>query len=111
MNDEHPELQVIEIDARDLQAMLESPDPPFLLDVREDWEVAGGQIPGAVHIPMNLLSDRLGELPRDRRIVVYCAVGQRSYMVAEYLLYQGFKDAANLDGGIMAWAEMGRGAP
>jgi rhodanese-related sulfurtransferase len=106
MDNEQPEIKVPEIDAQQLKEMLGSPEPPFLIDVREDWEVSRGVISGATHIPMNLVSDQMDELPRDRKIVVYCAAGARSYAVAEYLLYQGFKDVINLDGGIMAWAEL-----
>src|SRR5574341_915512 len=105
MDDEQAEIRVTEINAQQLTDMLKSPKPPFLLDVRENWEVARGMINGASHIPMNSVPDRLGELPRDREIVVYCAAGVRSYVVAEYLLAQGFEDVMNLDGGIEAWAQ------
>ncbi len=105
MDDEGPEIQVPEINARQLKEMLESLDPPFLLDVRESWEVARGAISGATHIPMNSVPRRLDELPRDRMIVVYCAAGVRSYAVAEFLLMQGFHEVLNLDEGIGSWGQ------
>jgi NADPH-dependent 2,4-dienoyl-CoA reductase/sulfur reductase-like enzyme/rhodanese-related sulfurtransferase len=76
------------------------PNGEFLLDVREDKEVAGtGLLENAAHIPLGELRDRLGELPRDRRIVVYCQKGQRGYLAARALKGSGFEDVANLRGG------------
>jgi len=106
MEDEQPEIQVPEINAQQLKDMIESAAPPFLLDVREAWEVARGIIPGAVHIPMNSIPDRLNELPTDQPIVVYCAAGGRSYAVAEFMLQQGFSQVTNLAGGISAWTQL-----
>jgi rhodanese-related sulfurtransferase len=85
-----------------VQAALAGSQPPFLLDVRERFEWEQVRIPAARHIPMNDVPDRLGELPRDRPIVVFCAHGSRSYGVAHYLREQGFA-ADNLEGGITQW--------
>ena len=98
------ELQVPEINVRQLQDLLAGPNPPQLIDVRENVEVARGMIPGAVHIVMNSIPDRLAEIPRDKPVVIYCATGARSYAVAAYLLENGFADVKNLDGGIVAWS-------
>lgn len=70
----------------------------LLLDVRTEAEYAGGVIPGARNLPLDELRGRLGELPRDRRVVVYCQAGQRGY-VATVLLRQAGFDAVNLSGG------------
>jgi rhodanese-related sulfurtransferase len=76
------------------------PDGEFLLDVRESGEVANfGMLRNAVHIPMGELRDRLGELPHDRKILIYCQKGQRGYLAACALLGSGFKDVVNLRGG------------
>jgi NADPH-dependent 2,4-dienoyl-CoA reductase/sulfur reductase-like enzyme/rhodanese-related sulfurtransferase len=76
------------------------PDGEFLLDVRENSEVAeSGLLAKAVHIPLGELRDRFGEVPRDRRIVVYCQKGQRGYIAACALKGSGFEDAVNLRGG------------
>ena len=72
-------------------------DDTYLLDVREDSEVANGIIKKAVHIPLNTLRSRLDELPRDREIIVYCHSGQRSYFANRILLQNGFK-VKNLSG-------------
>ena len=77
------------------------PNGEFLLDVRENLEVAEtGTLPNAVHIPLGELRDRFGELPRDRRILVYCHKGQRGYLAACALKGSGFEDVVNLRGGI-----------
>lgn len=76
----------------------------MLLDVRSDDEWASGRIPGSVHIPMEHLMERLGEIAD--RVVCVCAVGGRSARVTEYLNVQG-RQAVNLNGGIHGWAEAG----
>ncbi len=101
---EPPTPVVPEISAAELRALLKSPTPPLVLDVREAYELtADGLIPGSVHIPMRFIPNRLSELPRDRPIVAYCGVGARSYYVAEFLLKQGYGEVKNLRGGIIAW--------
>jgi NADPH-dependent 2,4-dienoyl-CoA reductase/sulfur reductase-like enzyme/rhodanese-related sulfurtransferase len=69
-----------------------------LVDVRTPPEYAAGHIPGAVNVPVDELRSRLGELPRDRDLAVYCQVGQRGYLATRILTQSGFP-AANLSGG------------
>lgn len=95
-----PERQVAEV----LAGLVS--DPPFLLDVREPFEWRQVRVPTAMHIPMNDVPERLGELPRGRPILVFCAHGGRSYGVAHYLIEQGFA-ASSLAGGITVWAHEG----
>jgi NADPH-dependent 2,4-dienoyl-CoA reductase/sulfur reductase-like enzyme/rhodanese-related sulfurtransferase len=71
----------------------------FILDVREVEEYKLGKIEGAENIPLNSLRDRLKELPRDRRIIVYCAVGLRAYLACRILSQNGFSEVYNLSGG------------
>ena len=78
------------------------PSPALLLDVRRDDERASGFIPGSIHIPLDQLRARLGELPRDREIVVYCESGQRSYYAARILSQRGFR-VRNLTGSYRTW--------
>ena len=73
----------------------------FLLDVREPVELAVEQVAGAVNIPLGQLRARLGELPRDREILVICRSGQRAYYATRMLLQHGFK-ARNLSGGMLS---------
>ncbi len=74
-----------------------------LLDVREEWELGVASVPDVVHIPMGEVADRLGELDRNREVVVLCRSGRRSLQVANFLQQNGFQ-AVNLAGGILAWS-------
>ena len=84
----------------DMEVALDGPPDAstILLDVRTAQEYAEGHLPNARNVPVDELRHRLGELPRDRRILAYCQVGQRGYIATRILLQQGF-DAANLGGG------------
>jgi len=84
----------------DMEVALDGPpdDRTILLDVRTTKEFSEGHLPGARNVPVDELRDRLGELPRDGRILAYCQVGQRGYIATRILLQHGF-DAANLGGG------------
>ena len=75
----------------------------FLLDVRYPEEVAAGALDGAVNIPLSQLRDRLDEIPRDRRIVVYCQAGQRAYYAYRILVQNGY-EATNLCGGYKTYS-------
>ncbi|MDQ2709746.1 MAG: rhodanese-like domain-containing protein [Actinomycetota bacterium] len=78
------------------------------LDVREADEWAAGHAPSAQHIPMSELSNRLGELTGDQDpLYVICRSGGRSARVVEFLAQQGYP-AVNVDGGMQAWARVGR---
>lgn len=75
-----------------------------LIDVREPDEVAAGSLPGAANIPLGELPNRLTEIDRDRRVVLFCRSGARSASAAEFLVEAGFSDVVNLQGGMIAWA-------
>ncbi len=79
----------------------DSAEQGFLLDVREPVELAVEQAPGAVNIPLGQLRARLGELPRDREILVICRSGGRAYYATRLLLQHGFK-ARTLSGGMLS---------
>ncbi|MGE5360988.1 MAG: FAD-dependent oxidoreductase [Bacteroidales bacterium] len=78
-------------------------DGAFLLDVRQPVELVVESVPDAVNIPLNQLRARLGELPRDREILVICRSAQRAYYATRILMQNGFK-ARNLSGGMLARA-------
>lgn len=88
----------------DMEIALDGPpdESTILLDVRTAKEYAEGHLPGARNVPVDDLRERLDELPRDRRILAYCQVGQRGYIATRILLQHGF-DAANLGGGYRTW--------
>lgn len=74
------------------------PPDALILDVRDDDEFADGHAPGARHIPLPQLRDRLAELPKDQTLHVYCGVGQRAYYAVRLLLQHGYQ-AADISGG------------
>jgi rhodanese-related sulfurtransferase len=82
-------------------------DGVTLLDVRETGEYAVGHIEGAINVPLGSLQANLDRLPRNRPVVAYCAMGERSTSAASILERAGFKDVRNLAGGIRAWRRAG----
>lgn len=72
----------------------------FVLDVRGAGEIenSGKLVPCAVNIPLNDLRGRIGELPRDKNIIVSCASGQRAYYACRILTQNGFGQVYNLSG-------------
>ncbi len=82
-------------------------DDLFLLDVRTLGEYQQARLDGARLIPIDQLVKRLAEVPRNRPILVYCAVGSRSAQVVNYLARRGYPELYNLSGGIYAWAQKG----
>lgn len=92
------------IEVEQLRDMLQSAQPPFVLDVREGWENEMCQIPGNSLIPLAALPNRLAELPKDRPVVVHCHHGGRSARAVAFLQQQGFTQVFNLTGGIHAWS-------
>ena len=87
---------------RDLQ-----PADVWLLDVRDPDEFRKGHVEGAVNIPLGELRGRLEEVPEDRDIWVYCAVGQRAYYATRALLQRG-RSIRNLSGGFRSWRSSAR---
>ena len=94
-----------DITVADLDSSDPIPEGYALLDVREDDEWEAGHAPGAVHIPLGDLPDRVDELP-DEELLVICRSGGRSRRAADWLNQSGF-DAYNVDGGMMSWHRAG----
>ncbi len=94
----------------ELLEKMRSGDEFFLLDVRTPSEHAAQAISGSHLIPLQELGWRLQELPRDKEIVVYCRVGNRSVYASLYLARQGYK-VKNLEGGIVLWNKVGTASP
>ncbi|UUZ90766.1 rhodanese-like domain-containing protein [Paenibacillus sp. P25] len=82
---------------------LEGSKQTVLIDVRELGEFKGGHIQGAKNIPLSQLNRRLGEIPKDRDLLLYCRSGMRSKSAARILMKNGFTRLAHLRGGISAW--------
>jgi len=88
---------------------IQRPNPPVLLDVREEAEFHGelGHIPGARLIPLGELPERAKELSvlKEREIIAICRVGQRSTTAAAILTGLGFERVWNMKGGMLDWNE------
>jgi rhodanese-related sulfurtransferase len=82
-------------------------DGALVIDVREAGEYVAGHVPGAKLMPMGQLPSLVGELPKDRRIYVICASGNRSLSMTSFLVQSGY-DAWSVAGGTSAWASSGR---
>jgi adenylyltransferase/sulfurtransferase len=92
-----------QISAKELKHKLDSGENIFVLDVREPHEYQIANL-GAKLIPLGDLPARLAELDKNREIVVHCKSGGRSQKASEFLAQNGFKNVANLAGGITAWS-------
>ena len=98
------ELEYIpQITAQEL-AELREREPITVLDVREPGELSAGAIENSVRIPLGELPSRIGELDREKLLVVHCKGGYRSSIATSLLRRAGFRDIANLTGGFDAWS-------
>jgi rhodanese-related sulfurtransferase len=80
----------------------------MLLDVRSDREYEQGHIPGAVHVPLADIGDRVKKLKKDKEVVVYCRSGNQSIWAIKRLMGMGYKNLYNLKGGYSAWKRIHR---
>lgn len=78
-----------------------------LIDVRTKQEFKGGHLPNAINIPMDEINARVDEIPKDKTVVLVCASGNRSGMVAGALTKAGYTNIYNLEGGTMTWMRHG----
>ena len=76
-----------------------------IIDVRTQEEWDAGHIPGAIHIPLNEVKERLDEFKSydGQPIVIQCRSGRRSAVAGQILLAAGYSEVSNLTGGILAW--------
>ncbi|MEI6544423.1 MAG: rhodanese-like domain-containing protein [Methylococcales bacterium] len=95
---------VKQLSAIELKNKIQQKENLFLLDVREPHEFQYANITNSILIPLNQIPNRLNELDKDREIIVICHHGMRSQQAANYLIQSGFKNIANLSGGIDAWS-------
>ena len=99
-----------EITATELRDLLDSPTPPYLLDVREEFERAIVAVPGSVLVPSGRFqgpdaADVIAALPTDRPVAVYCKSGMRSQRVVDTLRAAGRDDVLQVTGGVLAWVQ------
>ena len=82
-------------------------DGALIVDVREPNEYTQARAAGAVLLPLGQLNTRFAELPRDRKLLMMCRTGGRSQNATRFLNQQGFENAVNVSGGIVAWHNAG----
>ena len=84
--------------------LAEKKDEVMLIDTRTPEEFSFGTIPGAVNIPLDEMRDRLSEIPADKPVVLFCAVGLRGYLAQRILIGRGYRNTANLIGGYKTYS-------
>ncbi|WP_020613141.1 FAD-dependent oxidoreductase [Sediminispirochaeta bajacaliforniensis] len=86
---------------KELHELIEKKEPNlFLLDVRTPDEYNLGSLPEAVNIPKEEVRTSLDRIPKDKKVVVYCGVGLRAYLVERILKQNGYRDVSILSGGM-----------
>jgi sulfur-carrier protein adenylyltransferase/sulfurtransferase len=95
----------MDITVKELKERMDRGDAPMLVDVREPSESAICRIPGAILIPQGQLAQQLASFDKNQEIVVHCKSGGRSGRAVQYMTQQGFTNARNLAGGILAWID------
>lgn len=81
-----------------------NPSDIMIIDSRTPEEYEFGHIEGAVNIPVDSIRSRLSEIPKDKKIIVYCAVGLRGYLTSRILLQNGYTEVYNLSGGYKTYS-------
>ena len=101
--------QATDISQADLMQRIKVNNTTLILDVRSPEEYAGGHIPGAINIPYDQLSSRLGEIGsyKNKDIVLYCKSGKRAGIAANTLKAAGFGKLLHLEGDMDGWAGKG----
>lgn len=93
-----------EITAKELAKKIKAGEKLNIIDVREDEEVAQGIIPGAMHIPLGKIPERLDEIDKDKHHYMVCRSGGRSGNACAFLIDKGFK-VTNMQGGMLDWVD------
>ncbi|RWR09620.1 rhodanese-like domain-containing protein [Siminovitchia fortis] len=96
-------MEIKTITPDEVKTKLENGETLFLVDVRDDEEVAEGMIPEAVHIRMGEIPEHLDYFDKENDYILICRSGGRSQRVCEYLAASGFPNVVNMTGGMLAW--------
>ncbi len=96
---------VRELTVREIKTLLDSGEEVLLVDIREPNERDLTHI-GGLFFPLMTLADHVNEIPRDKKVILYCRSGRRSYnAVAELQERFGFTNLYNMAGGLLAWSD------
>jgi len=96
-----------DITSTEAKTIMDKKKNAYLLDVRTPDERRQGYISGSVLIPIDMVGKRLAEIPKNRPVIVYCAVGSRSRSVAQALANNGYPEVYNMRDGIYGWYRNG----
>jgi rhodanese-related sulfurtransferase len=100
--------RIKEVTPADVRRMREQQEEFALVDVREDREWNLGHLPGAMHMSRGTLEQKIERaVPRERKVVLYCASGRRSVLAADMLQQLGYTDVASMSTGIHGWVADG----
>ena len=97
------------ISSEEAKAILDSGEDAAVVDVRSLEEYTSGHVPNAIHIPVDEVLSRIGELPGDKRLLFICAAGVRSGLACEMAAAAGLDAEVliNIEDGTPAWIEKG----
>src|SRR5689334_6777773 len=99
--------QIEQVTPDQVQEMQARNEPVVYLDVREPNEWNLGHLPGAVHLPRGNLEGKVeAMIPRDKRVVIYCARGNRSALAALTMKQMGYQHVSSMARGIQGWADI-----
>lgn len=102
---EEARARITEVTTTDVAAARDSGERATYIDVREQNEWNLGRIPGAMFLPRGQLESKIEEVvPRDSRVIIYCARGNRSALAADTLRQMGYENVASMSGGFQQWA-------
>lgn len=105
---EEAKKRIREVTPSEAMQMHEADPGIVYLDVREPMEWNLGHIPGAVLIPCGNLESRIeATIPREKKIIIYCARGNRSALAADTMQQMGYADVASMSQGIIGWVDAG----
>lgn len=101
--------QIKEITPQGLKALIDSKNPLYLIDVRDEDELSTGRIPTAIHLSKGIIERDIEKLISNPEapIVVYCSGGFRCALVAQNLQAMGFTNVSSLDTGLQGWINAG----
>lgn len=97
----------VDMNSAQAKGLLAKNGKTFLLDVRTPDEYRQAHLRGALLIPLGELERRVREVPKDRPVLVYCAVGARSSSAASFLGSKGYREIYNMSDGIVGWYRNG----
>ncbi|MFM8570377.1 MAG: rhodanese-like domain-containing protein [Pirellula sp.] len=106
---EQARANVRECDIEHLKQRLDGPNPPVLIDVREESEFAAGHVPGSVHLSKGIIERDIESMFPDPQTELYllCGGGFRSALAADNLHKMGYSRVTSVDGGWRAWTTAG----